>query len=1061
MQTCSWARIKELLADAIELPAEDRAALLDDRCGGDAALRSRVEALLAAYTRAGDMLEPERPDARQDLLGADAEPIEFGASIGRYLLVRRIGSGGMGTVYEAEQDQPHRRVALKVIRLGMDTAEVVARFEAEREALALMDHPNIARVFDAGTTQEGRPYFVMELVSGVPLTQFCDDECLSTHQRLELLLRVCDAVQHAHQKAIIHRDLKPSNILVAVHDGRPVPKVIDFGVAKALTKQLADHTLQTEQGQLLGTPEYMSPEQAGGETGIDTRSDIYSLGVVLYELLAGAMPFDAQSLRAGGYAEVRRIIREVEPPRPSTRLSTLGEAGAEVARRRGSQPPVLLRQLRGDLDWITMKAMHKDRDRRYATAADLGADIRRHLTHEPVTAGPPSSVYRIRKFVRRHRRSVGAGLTLVAVLMAGALVSSVLYVRASRSAAESAAAKTFLEGILTAPDPKLGKGRSVAGREVLQEAARSIDPTFAKQPLIAASLKTTLGRAYHNMGLPAEAEAMLREALRLRLSLLGENKPETAESMNRLGDALRAGGKLAEAESLLRRALEVRRRLLGSDHPDVADSCNSLFHLFYYTARYAEAEPLANEGLEIRRRNLGERHQLTLQSMHNLGTLLQVTGRWDEAEPIHRQVLAVRREVLGDDHVDTTMSLWALASILHYRGDLAGAEAAYRDLLEQRRRLLGERHVEVADTMDSLARVLFSRGGFAQAEGLHREALDIRREQFAGDHPRIAGGLHYLGTTCHALGKFAESEDYLRRALEMRERLMGPESLDVAGSLAELGNVLRSMGEYEKAEPLCRRALEIRRDRLRPDHADVIVSMWVLGVVLHGRGDDAGAEAMLRECLAHFEESSVAKGIGASIRTALGKVLADGGRLEEAEPMIAEALAIRRAALGSEHRDTLRSIRGLGRLRRQQGRAAEADQLLSECLADQRRLFGPDDFEVAQTLEELAALRVAEGDSAAAVPLLEETLRIERLLIGPSGRRTMGTAAELVELLAGLNRVVEAEALARESLEAAGGLDGKDTSAIQRLADALAGILQATGRAGEADALRKQAGGPP
>ncbi|MBI2510427.1 MAG: serine/threonine protein kinase [Opitutae bacterium] len=423
----------EIFSDALDLPLAERAAFLDRACADDPAQRVRVEALLAAdaVARADFLAQPAvpRPESPEE---------KIGDRIGAYALVRRVGEGGCGVVYLAEQTEPLRRhVALKVIKLGMDTREVIARFEAERQALALMDHPCIARVFDAGATATGRPFFAMEFVDGLPITRFCDEHRLTTEQRLDLFARVCLAIQHAHQKGIIHRDVKPSNILVAMHDGTPMPKVIDFGIAKATQGRLAQHTLVTQLDQLVGTPAYMSPEQVEArDLDIDTRSDVYSLGVLLYELLAGRPPYDPQSLLQAGVAEIRRIIREVDPPRPSTRLATLAAVDRDtVARLRGAASVQLTSVLRGDLDWIVMRCLEKDRARRYGTAHELAEDVRRHLRCETVTARPPDALYRTRKFVSRHRLAVGASAAVALSLVAGTIVSLVQADRARRAEA--------------------------------------------------------------------------------------------------------------------------------------------------------------------------------------------------------------------------------------------------------------------------------------------------------------------------------------------------------------------------------------------------------------------------------------------------------------------------------------------------------------------------------------------------------------------------------------------------------------------------------------------------
>src|ERR1017187_10334361 len=555
-----------VLEAALKLPPKDRAAYLDEACGGDAQLRQRiVAALFEAHEKDGATGQASAPPAPEETvvlpLSLSEKP---GDRIGHYKLLEQIGEGGMGTVWVAEQTQPiHREVALKVIKLGMDTKQVMARFEAERQALALMDHPNIAKVLDAGATDTGRPDFVMELVRGIKITDYCDQNNLSTRERLGLFIQVCRAIQHAHQKGVIHLDIKPSNILVTVNDGVPVPKVIDFGIAKATQGRLTDKTLFTAFEQFIGTPAYMSPEQAVMTSlDIDARSDIYSLGVLLYELLTGKTPFDAKALLQAGLDAMRRTIREVEPPKPSARLSTMLDAErATTASQRQTEPPKLIHLLKGDLDWIVMKCLEKDRGRRYETANGLAADIKRHLNTEPVVARPPSKLYEFQKTVRRHKFGFAAAAALFTVLAIGVLVSAWQARRAlqaeavaTEGLAESQAVSKFMMRVFQSPDPERD-GRTITVAETLDRAVTNLDRDLGAQPALRAQLQATLGGTYYALGIYREAIPLEEKLYDYYLKNLGMENTNTLSAMGQLAACYDKAGRRDEALKLREQVL--------------------------------------------------------------------------------------------------------------------------------------------------------------------------------------------------------------------------------------------------------------------------------------------------------------------------------------------------------------------------------------------------------------------------------------------------------------------------------------------------------------------------
>ena len=503
------------------------------------------------------------PDSSDETLSKSAVEHSF-VSIGPYRLVQMLAVGGMGEVWRAEQTEPfHRTVALKLIKAGMDTRAVVARFESERQALALMEHPNIAKVFDAGTTPVGRPYFVMEYVPGLAITDYCDKHKLTIKERLALFMQVCEGVQHAHQKGVIHRDLKPSNVLVEELDSKAVPKIIDFGLAKAMGQRLTEMTMFTEVGGMVGTPDYMSPEQADrNERNIDTRTDVYSLGVILYELLVGALPFGSQELRAAGVEAMLQKVRQEEPLRPSTKLRTLGQSSKDSAVKRREEPESLQRHLRGELDWITMKALDKERTRRYGSPAELAADIERHLHDQPVLAGPPSASYRASKFVRRHRFGVGVAAAALLLLVTFAITMALQARRiakerdrANREAETSKRVSEFMTNMFKVSDPGQARGNSVTAREILDKASKEIRAGLSTDPEVQAQMMHVMGGVYDNLGLYPQAQSLFTDAVETRRHVLGAENRKTLQSMSRLSGVLREQGNYAQAEQLQRDAL--------------------------------------------------------------------------------------------------------------------------------------------------------------------------------------------------------------------------------------------------------------------------------------------------------------------------------------------------------------------------------------------------------------------------------------------------------------------------------------------------------------------------
>jgi len=734
----------------------------------------------------------------------------------------KSGEGGRGEVWVAEQQKPiHRRVALKLIKAGMDTKQVIARFESERQALAMMDHPAIAKVFDAGETEDGRPYFVMEYVQGIPITTYCDQNRLTTQERLELFRHVCEGVQHAHQKAIIHRDLKPSNILVAIQDGKAVPKIIDFGVAKATAQSLTERTMYTELGMLIGTPEYMSPEQAEMTAqNVDTRTDVYSLGAILYELLVGALPFDPKELRRAGYDEIRRKIREEDPPKPSTRLSTMGDASTVQAHNRRMESPSLIRQIRGDLDWITMKTLEKDRTRRYGSPSELAADIDRYLHHQPVVACPPSTLYKTKKFVRRHRVGVGVAATLAILVIAFSVTTAIQARRiarerdrANQEAEASRQVSDFLTGLFKVSDPSEARGNSVTAREILDKGADKIGRELQGQPIVQGKLMNTMGFVYQSLGLYDPAQTLLEKALETRIKTLGPEHPAVAETLSNLGTVVWRKGDLARAKSLQEQALGIREKRLGPESKEVASSLHNLGNLNWSQGNYKEARRLLERSLAIREKVLGPEHEDVATTLNSLGAIAYKEGDFKRAEELWERTLAIREKTLGPDHPYVAQSLNNLAIVHTYTGDPKGAVPLLKRVVQIQEKVLGPKHPDLAAGLMNLGDAISESGDPIGAKPYLSRAVAIQEAAGPGN-PELARFLDKLAFVTLKENDVREAQRLYERSLALRQKALGPKHPEVAESLCGLADCAFQSGRLQEAETLYGRALAIAR---KPD----------------------------------------------------------------------------------------------------------------------------------------------------------------------------------------------------------------------------------------------------
>jgi tetratricopeptide (TPR) repeat protein/tRNA A-37 threonylcarbamoyl transferase component Bud32 len=913
----SFAKVREIFEAAYGLPPEERPAYLDRACGRDGALRDRVDTLLAAAEQEHPFLsEPTGAPTATTAPGSGggSTPVEApGSRIGRYKLLEQIGEGGFGTVFMAEQEEPvHRRVALKIIKPGMDSKQVIARFEAERQALAMMDHPCIARVLDAGETDLRHPYFVMELVRGEPITEYCDQNDLTTGERLDLFTQVCHAVQHAHQKGVIHRDIKPSNVLITVVDGRPIPKVIDFGIAKATESKLTELTLFTEHRALIGTPAYMSPEQAVmSGVDVDTRSDIYSLGVLLYELLTGTTPFDTKELMAAGLAEIQRIIREVEPEKPSTRLSTLKQTAPDGARR-PEDTGRLSAIVRGDLDWIVMKAMEKDRSRRYETASGLAADVKRHLAGEAVVAAPPSRAYRARKFVRRHRAGVMAASLVVLSLAAGVVGTTIGLVRAERQ-----------------------RARAEANAESTQQAA-----DFQARMLSDIDVEA-MGRAFKEAFREEVRAAYEREYVGSYPDLRRRTPEEVEAEMAEFDRRADAAGSVDIARNLLVEfvlepsAEELRQGF--ADQPLVGAFLHRALAQTYWEFGLSElAEPHVHEALELMLEH-GESEEFVAVSQQRVGVLLTERREFDEAERLLEEAKDTFIRVHGRVHRTVATVIEDLGNLERGRRDLPGAKARYEEAMAIYEELSAGPSAWVAVCLKKLASVEILQRNYDAAEERAREALEML-EGLPEEHPLlVVSCMNTLAISLRRQGDHAEAESWYERSLENQRGKLGVHPA-VAVTLHNLGLVKGNLGKVEDAERYISQALDMSRQAHPRAHPATASYLHHLAEIVKERDTDE-AERLAQESLAMYESHPKwARNEHVHALSVLTEVYIAAGRREEAAAVNREGLEVRRG-YPEGSRELASSLRTAAELYRKIGYFGDAVALYRDCLTIHSSLY--------------------------------------------------------------------------------------------------------------------------
>ncbi|HEX9735565.1 MAG TPA: serine/threonine-protein kinase [Thermoanaerobaculia bacterium] len=990
-----WQQVKDVFAEAAGRAPEERSGFLDRACAGDGELRAEVESLLASEEREVEVVDGDLFHLFGRLLAAGdgAAP-----QVGRYRLGEEIGRGGMAVVYTAvrSDEEFHQEVAVKLIRRGMDTAPMIARFRQERQILAHLSHPNIARLYDGGVTEDGLPYLVMERIDGEPIDVYCDRRRLALRQRLELFRTVCAAVHSAHQNLVVHRDLKPSNILVA--EGG-VPKLLDFGIAKLLEPEQDEAAPElTAEGPRPMTPEYASPEQLQGRP-VTTASDVYALGVLLYRLLTGRRPYQ---LRFLSRQEIEYVVCEKEPERPSTAVEREGEVAAALPARRE-----LRRTLRGDLDNIAMKALRKEPERRYGSAEQLAEDVRRYLDGLPVIARDDTMAYRAGKFVRRHRLGVAAA-AIVFLALVGAVAATTWQMRvAQRERLTAQTVSDFLIDLFEVSDPERARGREITARELLAKSVGALD-ALAGQPEVQAAVMDTVGRVHLQLGLLEDAEPLLDRALDVRRRSRRVSAPALADSLFNVAELKVARGRYAEAEELHRKALAMRRRHLVEEDERLAQSENALALALNALGRPGEAEAILRTALERQSRVLGAHEEVAL-TINNLALVLR--GREDrEAAALYRRALEMNRELIGDGHPDLAGGLKNLATVLCELGEHEEALTLFAEAEALERKVLGLDHWTVATTWNNLANCKRTMGDLDEADNLYRKALELRRTVLGPDHPEVADSLNNLGLLSFERGDLQTAEELFRQALDIfNDSSYGPHP-DVTEALSSLAAVLSQRGELGEAEELYRETLATYRQRFGERHVRIARNQHNLATVLMRQGRLSEAEEPFREALTLYrqilgdEHAAVAE-----VLHSLGVLLYRMGRLPEAESEIRAAAKLRRRLSGAKDRLYGMSTVTLGRLLLEQERPNEAEPVLREALAiwddypsDQRQ----PDLAITQGL--LGGCLVATGNLGEAETLLESSLDVLRRTFGERHRYTEEVRRWLIDLFEKTNRPADA-----------------------------------------------------